>query len=187
VVARLALRRGELRIIAVTPVARGVVRPVLAFVTAIILSVYGVEHVGLLRTYRWEYTAILVVPAALLAGARIWRWRSHKLRVTSERIIAEGGALRHWREEIELVDVVACSVDQRLLERLTRRGLVVLETSTGPSVLGLVRHPAALCRVIDQQRRLAHEEGMAFDTVFDFDPPPAPTFEPWRRQRDLTY
>jgi len=75
---------------------------------------------------------------------RLWRWRSHKIRVTSERVIVEGGVLRHYRSLVELRDVIAIRVEQRFVERVARRGSVILETS-----------PAARRRRVHHPRRSA--------------------------------
>jgi hypothetical protein len=115
---------------------------------------------------------------------RAWRWRSHKVHVTNERIVQEGGVLRHYRSSIELPDVIATRVDQRVSERLTRRGLLVLETAAGPIVVGKVRHPGALCRLIDAERSGHAIRPLPLDTVFGFEEPEALGFEvrPQRRR-----
>jgi hypothetical protein len=126
---------------------------------------------------------IFVVPCLIVVGTRVWRWRSHKVHVTNQRIIVEGGVLHHQRSEIDLRDVIATHVDQRFRERLSRRGLVVLESRAGTTNLGVVHHPGALCRLIDQERAVYREGGVAFDTVFDFDQPQPPDYEIHPRRR----
>jgi len=51
-----------------------------------------------------------------------------------------------------LRDVIALRVDQRVTERLARRGVVVLETNAGSVMIGKLRHPGALVRLIDAER-----------------------------------
>jgi uncharacterized membrane protein YdbT with pleckstrin-like domain len=99
----------------------------------------------------------------------MWRWRSHKVHVTNDRVIIEGGVLRHQRTSVELRDVLATRVVQRLGERLTRRGFVFLETALGPMVVGQVRHPGALCRLIDAERAGAQSSSLPLDTVFTYE------------------
>jgi hypothetical protein len=107
------------------------------------------------------------------------------VHVTSQRIIAEGGVLRHQRSEVDLRDVFATHLDQRVSERLTRRGVVSLDTRAGNMSLGVVHHPKALLRIIDLERAQLQDDDIAFDTVFDFDSPVDQDFEinP-RRRRD---
>jgi hypothetical protein len=55
---------------------------------------------------------------------------------------------------VELGDIVAVSIAQQLLERLSRRGVVVLHLGSGSIALDRTRRPDALRRVIDHQRSL---------------------------------
>lgn len=178
-------RYGEKRVIAITPVARGLAVPVLATVLAAALVEFATSHVHFLHSMRTALWLVLVVPFAFVVATRTWRWRSHKVYVTNQRVILKGGALQQHRGEVELRDVVATQVDQRVRERLTRRGVVTLETRDTTMSLGLVRHPSALCRLIDRERMALPREDVAYDTVFDFDPPNVHNFEinP-RRRRD---
>ncbi len=178
------LREGEVRIISVTPVARGLVRPLLLALVAAALVVGGAQHVSLIHQHKWPLALVFVGPFALVALTRAWRWRSHKVHVTNERLVLEGGVLRHYRSSIELSDVIATRVDQRVTERLSRRGLVVLETSAGPMVVGKVRHPGALCRLIDAERSGHAGYPLPLDTVFTFEEPDALGLEvrPQRRR-----
>jgi hypothetical protein len=91
--------------------------------------------------------------------------------VTNDRVIIEGGVLRHQRTSIEMRDVLATRVDQRVSERLTRRGYVYLETSAGPIAVGFVRHPGALCRLIDAERLVGESYSVPLDTVFTYEDP----------------
>jgi uncharacterized membrane protein YdbT with pleckstrin-like domain len=121
--------------------------------------------------YRVALAAVLVLPCLGILATRTWRWRSHKIHLTSQRIIVEGGVLQHSRSEVELHDLVKTRVSQRLRDRLARRGVIVVETPAGTLNLGMVRHPAALCRLIDNERRTYLVDDVAYDTVFDFDAP----------------
>ena len=181
----MVLRYGEERVISVTPVARGLVVPALATVLAAVLIEYGAGHAHFLHSLHIPLLLIFVVPCLIVVGTRTWRWRSHKVHVTNQRIIVEGGVLHHQRSEIDLRDVVATHVDQRFRERLARRGLVVLESRAGTINLGAVHHPGALCRLIDQERAAYRDGDVAFDTVFDFNQPQPPDYEiPPRRRRE---
>ena len=169
--------------ISVTPVARGLVLPVLATVLGAVLVEYGVRHVHFLHSIHLALLAVVLGPCLVVAATRTWRWRSHKVHVTSQRIVVEGGVLHHQRSEVDLRDVVATHVDTRLRERLLHRGVVVLETRAGTINLGLVHHPNALCRLIDQQRLAHRDDDVALDTVFDFDSPQPPDYDINLRRR----
>ncbi|NNN01244.1 MAG: PH domain-containing protein [Acidimicrobiaceae bacterium] len=181
----LILRDNEVRIISVTPVAWGILRPLLLGVIGLVLVVIGSMHVHLLHRLLWWLVAVVVAPFALVTLTRIWRWRSHKIHVTTQRVLLEGGVLGHQKTMVELRDVVATRVDQSLLERITRRGMVSLETSGGPILIGRVRHPSALCRIIDAERSEQRQPPLALDTVFTYEEPSVDQFEirPVRRRR----
>lgn len=163
-------RDDELVVISVTPLAQGVVAPFLTLVAASALVIEAASHVHFLRVIEGWLALVVLVPLGVVALTRTWRWRSHKVHVTTQRVVLEGGVLRHWRSSIELRDVLATRVDQRVSERLARRGVVVLETGLGPVSLGRVRHPGALCRMIDAERH--HEDrSLPFDTMFSVEGP----------------
>ena len=180
-------RDGEVSIISVTPVSKGVVRPFLVTVTTSALVVEGASRYQFVHHYENWLALVLVTPVALVTLTRVWRWRSHKVHVTNARIIIEGGVMRRQRTSIEVRDIFATRVDQRVSERLTRRGYVYVETSAGPVSLGLVRHPSALGRLIDAERTDTASESLPLDTLFTFeDPDPHrlevyPEERPWRR------
>jgi len=164
-------RDGEESLVSITPVANGLFRPFLSLVTAIVLVQFGANHVRFIHQHEWILVLVLAGPCALVFLTRIWRWRSHKVRVTSERIIVEGGVARHYRSSVELRDVIASRVDQSVTQRILQRGSVLLETAVGTMDVGQVRQPAALCRVIDLQRARYHSNGVPLDTVFEFEHP----------------
>lgn|GEM_PF-163555 len=159
-------REGEIRVISVTPVSRGVLRPTLITLTTIALIIESASRYHFVHQIEDWLLLIMVGPIAMVTLTRTWRWRSHKVHVTNDRVIIEGGVMKHQRSSIELRDVLATRVEQRVSERLTRRGLVSLETLAGPVVIGFVRHPAALARLIDAERRVEVRESVPFDTVF---------------------
>ncbi len=175
-----------MHVISVTPVSRGVVRPFLLTVTTVALIVEAAHRFDLVHRYEDWLLLLLAVPLALVTLTRTWRWRSHKIHVTNARIVIEGGVLARRHTSIELGDVVATRVDQRVHERLTRRGLVVLETAAGPVAVGLVHHPGALCRLIDAER-VSEQPTFPLDTVFTYDgtdaAPLAAPPDQWPRRR----
>lgn len=157
----------EALVVTVTPTAWGLTKPFLAaavLATAVVVAssrwhaLHRVEPYGLL---------VLVGPFVLVLATRTWRWRSHKIHVTTQRVVSEGGVLRHFVFQVPLDEIMATTVDQRLHERMRRRGVVVLTTRHDPLTLGPVRHPAALARVIEQGRRDQLPSRVSYDTVFD--------------------
>jgi membrane protein YdbS with pleckstrin-like domain len=164
-------REGEESLITVTPVAEGLFRPLLSLVTAVALVQYGAGHVKFVHHHEFVLVVVLAGPCLLVFLTRAWRWQSYKVRVTNERIIVEGGVVRHFRSSIDLDDVIATRVAQSFTERLTRRGNVWLETSAGTMDVGRVRHPAALCRIIDLQRSGFRNDSVPLDTIFEYENP----------------
>ena len=178
------LREGEVKIISVTPVARGLVRPLLVGIVMLALVMFGAKHVHFIHQHEMLLGLIFAGPFALVALTRTWRWRSHKVHVTNERVVVEGGVLHHQRSTVDLRDVVALRVDQRVSERLTRRGLVVLETNAGSILIGKLRHPGALVRLIEAERANNQIDPVPFDTVFGYEDPEPFDYEVRpRRQR----
>ena len=175
-------RHDEEHVISVTPVGRGLWAPALATVIAGVLVWLAVGHVHTFNEYKVPLAVVLVVPCLGVLFTRTWRWRSHKIHLTSQRIIVEGGVLQHTRSEVELHALVKTVVNQRLKDRLARRGLIVVETPAGSLTLGVVRHPAALSRLIDNERRHYAAGDVAYDTVFDFDAPQDHDFDVSDRQ-----
>lgn len=158
-------------IISVTPVSKGVVRPFLVTVTTIAFIVEGASRFHFVHHFENWFAIVVATPVALVTLTRVWRWRSHKVHVTNSRVVIEGGVMRHQRTSIEMRDIFAIRVDQRVSERLTRRGYVYVETVAGPVSLGLVRHPSALSRMIDAERIGTESDSLPLDTVFTFEDP----------------
>ena len=135
--------------------------------------VYGARHYPLVHRFDVLLLGLFVVPGVVVLTTRTWRWRSHKVHVTSKRIVVEGGVVQHFRSAIDLRDVLATRVEQRWGERLLRRGSVVIDTPAGAVRVGELRHPGALCRLIDAQRAAPQHEQWPFDSPSADDAPPA--------------
>lgn len=150
---RQQLREGEFVVVAITPISRGVVGPLAATVVTV-----GALWAAA-ATWQWAHhnvawlSVVLVFPLATVLGGRLWRWRSRKILVTSQRIAFSSGVTRRHTSSLELIDVVATHVDQRWYERVARRGVVLVETPAGTFVTERVRRPDALCRIVDHQRQ----------------------------------
>ncbi len=180
-------REGETRIISVTPVSHGVWRPLLLTITTAALVVEAASRYSIIHRVEDWLLVVLVLPLAIVTLTRTWRWRSHKVYVTNARVVVEGGIMRHYRTSVEMRDVLATRIDQRMSERLARRGYLYLETAAGPILVGLVRHPAALCRLIDAERVSVESFAVPLDTVFTYEDPDAYQLEvrpdEWQRRR----
>jgi Bacterial PH domain len=173
---RLSLENGEALVISVTPVAQGLLAPLNLLVLLEAVVIWGVPKWKSLHHYEAIVILVVGVIPALVIFGRSWRWRSHKITLTTRRIAITGGVLGGHSTEINLGDVFATHANQTLSERMRRRGVVILETQSGSVILGPVRYPAALRRLIDRTRRNATVEGSpTWDQWFDDpdgDPPP---------------
>jgi uncharacterized membrane protein YdbT with pleckstrin-like domain len=169
-------REGESPSISVTPVSRGVVAPLALALALGGLVVVGAQHWSVLRTREGWALLVVVAPVVVLLLTRTWRWRSHKVHVTNERLLLERGVTRRFHTSIEMRDVTAVRVEQGLGQRLRRRGSLFVETAGGTFHVGVVRHPSALARLIDAERTRVPVDRLAFDTVFDFEDPSPPGF-----------
>ena len=177
---RSSLREKEQRIISGTPVATGLFLPLLSFASSLVVVDFLVTHLHVLASHEFLLLLIFAGPCAVVVGTRSWQWRSHKVHVTNQRVIAEGGVTNRFSNAVELRDISGSSIEQSLIERLFRRGEVVLETPSGPFYSGLVNHPAALRRIIEAERATPSYGELALDTVFeaDFEAPRAFEYRP---------
>lgn len=176
-----------MRVISVTPVSKGVIRPALLTVTTLALIVEGAARYYDVHRIEEVLLILGVLPLALVTLTRTWQWRSHKIHVTSQRITVEGGVLRHWESSVEMRDVLATTVDQSITDRLSRRGYVYVQSLSSTFPVGLVRHPAALCRLIDAERAVQTYHSDPLDTVYTYEDPDASPYEvlpdQWQRRR----
>jgi membrane protein YdbS with pleckstrin-like domain len=154
VATRTQLREDEELVVTVTAAPFGVTGP--AFVTALaIAAVVGLR-------FEWSFAhahvawfaGILVGPCVVVLAGRVWRWRSHRIVVTTQRVRTNAGATRRRSSSYEIAAVVAVHIDQGRMERLRRKGRVLLEVEGGMVALERVKRPDALGRVIEHQRQL---------------------------------
>ena len=184
---RVLWREGEVRVISVTPVSRGVIRPFLLTVTTLALDCRG--GVALLLGHRAEdwLVVVLVLAVRAVTLTRTWRWRSHKVHVTNERMIIEGGVLRHYRTSIELRDVLGTRVDQRVSERFTRRGFVTSRRGGLSFPLGHVVIPVRSAASSTPSASAATSSTFPLDTIYTYEDPEPYQFEmqpdQWQRRR----
>ncbi len=166
------MRDGEQRVVSVTPVSRGVLRPtVLVFAMAASVR-YAADSLHGLDRYQGLLYLLFVGPVLVLVATRVWRWRAQKIHVTSQRLVVEYGATRRVRSSVELRDVIVVRSQRGLGARLSGHGDVVDETVAGPWLVGTIRHPAALVRLIEAERSRRPDSPWGYDDVVE------PSF-PW--------
>ena len=68
------MREGEVGIISVTPVARGIARPCLAGIVLLALVIFGGQHVHLIHEQETVLGLIFAGPFALVALTSEWGW-----------------------------------------------------------------------------------------------------------------
>lgn len=114
-------------------------------------------HVGS-RAQRLGVGAIPVVVAVLWLCLRWLTWRSRVVAVTSERVLVVEGVLRRRTDQVRLSRIVEVHLVQGALQRMLRRGAVVVDLDDGSQVLidGL-RRPDAFARLL--LRRVVADEG----------------------------
>jgi hypothetical protein len=152
-VARLILREDERSIVRVTPLVGGVARPAVLTVVVTALLIVADHRFTWVARHHWTLAAVVMGPPALVTLTRTLRWRRHAIVVTNQRVVTMSGVLARQSSSAELGDITVVHVDQRLHERVRRRGAVLLDFADGSWSLGVVRHPGALARLIDTQRR----------------------------------
>ncbi len=156
--------------VSVTPVSRGVVRPTLLALALAVTVRYAADSTRLVAHHQVIIGVVVVGPVATVALTRAWRWRTHKIHVTSRRVVVEGGVFRHARTSMDLRDVVATRTTRGIGDRMTARGEVIVETIAGPWVVGRVRHPAALVRLIEGERSRLATSSWGYDEVVESAP-----------------
>jgi len=145
------LRDGEALVVEVTPLPRDVARPLAATLLAV-GALWGAATLWTWASRHEAYLSVIVVVPAAVLGQRLWRWWSHRVVVTTQRIIDVRGRGGRRLTAIELAEVRETTVDQRAFDRLLRRGSVILALDDSACLIGRVRRPDALRRVIDHVR-----------------------------------
>ncbi len=161
----------EMLIVSVSPIPFGLVGPVLSFAAIASLLVAGYQSVGFIRQHVLPIGLIVLGPTLLLVATRTWRWRSHRVLVTSHRVQILSGTIKRHRDSVYFEYLVGVHTQKRVRDRLARRGGVTLETHQGPVHLGYFRHPDSLVRVIQHQRDAYSRDSIPLDTTFDFEMP----------------
>lgn len=150
--ARVGLRPGETLVVVVSPVAQGVLGPLL--LTACILgAVAAAAHLWAWpRAHDWELAALGVPTFVVLCG-RTLRWQNHRLAITTERIIEVAGVRRRRTTVLEVAAISAIHARQERWDRVLRRGSVVVSAGDATIELRRVRRPEVFVRVVEQVRQ----------------------------------
>lgn len=108
-----------------------VARPVLVVAVVVIAEIAAAIATPSLPALAWMALALVLLVGLCWLAGRYVRWASTRLVVTTERVVSHQGVLRRrWRQTpmLQLIDV---GVEQRLTERLLRKGSLLLD-SGGP-------------------------------------------------------
>jgi hypothetical protein len=125
-----------------------VVRPLASVVLAVVALAVVPHYWHVSNHVRLIAGLVLLVPSGLLLATRTWRWRSHALHITNQRLIRESGAVGHHVDSYAWSSILDIAVDQTWRERMARRGHVYVVTTDHERVdLGEIRHPKAFVRV----------------------------------------
>jgi len=138
-------------VVRVTAQPQGLLGPIALCLVGVVALVLAAHHWTAVRHAALWISLVLLPPFVVLVG-RLGRWRSRTIVLTTHRVMASAGVARRHRASLLLGDILAVHVEQSFFDRVTRRGIVVLETSQESFSLDRVRRPDALARVIDFQR-----------------------------------
>ncbi len=148
---RRLLHEGEQVILDLRPHPVRLARPVTVTVILLGAAVYG--DVAWRSAPVW-FGILLGVVALLTLGylaTRILVWRTTKFVLTSARVIARVGVLRHASREIPIDRVTDVAYVQRLIERVIGAGTVLVESAGehGTEAFPDLRDPAAIQSAIN--------------------------------------
>lgn len=120
------------------------------FVLAAAVAV-GVEFPNAPVFVAWILAAAVTVPAVWLA-ARVVRWRSTSLAVTSERLVLRRGVVRRQLTELRLDRMAEVQVTRTLAQQLVGTGRLVIRLTGGEGVwIDDVRRPRAVQQLLRQR------------------------------------
>ena len=87
---------------------------------------------------------VLLVAAAALALAAVWRWDRTHVVVTTEKLFVVHGVLRKQAAAVRLAKVSSVEIEQSLAGRLLGYGTIV----AGDLEIACVPHPRELCGLV---------------------------------------
>jgi membrane protein YdbS with pleckstrin-like domain len=97
----------------------------------------------------WPLTlagGVLLVAAALVAAAAVWKWDRTHVVVTNEQLVVQHGTLRRRAAAVRLARLGTVEVEQSLLGRVLGYGTIV----TGDLEIPCVPHPRELLRLVQR-------------------------------------
>lgn len=90
--------------------------------------------------------AVLLIAAALLAVAAVWRWDRTHVVVTADKLFVVHGVLRRRAAAVRLAKVSTVELEQSLLGRLLGYGTVV----AGDLEIACVPQPREVCGLVQR-------------------------------------
>lgn len=149
--ARVGLRPGETLVVVVSPIAQGVLGPLL--IAIFILTAVAVSaHLWVWPRAHDKELALIALPALVVLAGRTFRWWRHRVVITSERIVETAGVLRRHTTTVNIASIEAIQVHQERRDRLMRRGSVVIDVVDDSIELHRVRRPDVFVRVVEYVR-----------------------------------
>jgi uncharacterized membrane protein YdbT with pleckstrin-like domain len=163
-VSRLQLLPGENLLVEVRPHWSFLTGPLAVSAVAIAIGValdVGIPHTSV--ALHWVEGLVVAVPCLWLA-ARVVRWRSTRVVLTSMRIIERWGILSRQEAETMLAHVASVTVVQTMLGRIIGSGRIELEVRGDDQLRWLadVRKPAVVRRVIHRRLQPYADPGPTF-------------------------
>jgi membrane protein YdbS with pleckstrin-like domain len=161
------VEEGEAVVVDVRPHWSTVARPVLVVTLIVIGEITAAVVAPGLPAAAWIGLAVVLLAALCWLAGRYARWVCTRLVVTTERVVSEQGVLRRRWHQTPVVRITDVGVEQRLLERILRKGSVLIESGgrRGAERFTNVPHPwrveGAVSRQMDRVRRSQVAGGVA--------------------------
>ncbi|MBO0715012.1 MAG: PH domain-containing protein [Acidimicrobiales bacterium] len=145
-----------------------VARPVLVVTVLVIAGITAAIVARSLPAAAWMALALVLLVGLCWLAGRYAGWACTRLVVTTERVVSQQGVLRRRWRQTPMLQITDVGVEQRLTERLLRKGSLLLD-SGGPrgaerftDVPRPWRVQAAISRQMDLARhRYAERDVMA--------------------------
>lgn len=158
---------GEEVVLDVRPHWSTVARPVLVVTVLVIAEITAaIVHPSLPAVAWMAFALVLLVGLCWLAG-RYARWACTRLVVTTERVVSHQGVLRRRWRQTPMRQIADVGVEQRLSERLLRKGSLLLDSGgpRGAERFSDVPRPWRVQGAISRQMDLARRRQVTSDVV----------------------
>jgi uncharacterized membrane protein YdbT with pleckstrin-like domain len=150
---------GETVVLDVRPHWWTVARPMMIVLVVVIAEITAAVVAPGLPAAAWIGLAVVLLASLCWLGGRYARWVSTRLTVTNERVVSQQGVLRRRWHQTPIVRITDVGVEQRLTERVLRKGSLLIESAgrRGAERFANVPHPwrveVAISRQMDLVRR----------------------------------